>query len=186
MTGNEFEKRLLADVILLSDIGVTFNDTGALENLRDTLKELVMLPLERPELFCKGQLIKIVKFICLWKYVLYETSSLFIRTAVCLGPYVTRFFFRVPRGLKHGTLLSGVPKCSPDAKIFKVILAKDDLSPDVDFDAIASMTDGYSGRDLKNLSVSAAHCPLIQLEIFGKEKNERFSTLYPILGSFPC
>lgn len=59
MTENEFEKRLLADVIPPSDIGVTFDDIGALENVKDTLKELVMLPLQRPELFCKGQLTKV-------------------------------------------------------------------------------------------------------------------------------
>lgn len=62
VTENEFEKRLLADVIPPSDIGVTFDDIGALENVKDTLKELVMLPLQRPELFCKGQLTKV--FIC--------------------------------------------------------------------------------------------------------------------------
>lgn len=27
--------------------------------MKDTLKELVMLPLQRPELFCKGQLTKV-------------------------------------------------------------------------------------------------------------------------------
>ena len=59
MTENEFEKRLLADVIPPTDIGVTFDDIGALENVKDTLKELVMLPLQRPELFCKGQLTKV-------------------------------------------------------------------------------------------------------------------------------
>lgn len=41
----------------------------------------------------------------------------------------------------------------PDAwnrlKILKVILAKEDISPDVDLVAIANMTDGYSGSDLK-------------------------------------
>ncbi|KVH98985.1 hypothetical protein Ccrd_022782 [Cynara cardunculus var. scolymus] len=58
VTENEFEKRLLADVIPPSDIGVTFDDIGALEKVKDTLKELVMLPLQRPELFCKGQLTK--------------------------------------------------------------------------------------------------------------------------------
>ncbi|KAL6968496.1 hypothetical protein U1Q18_034298, partial [Sarracenia purpurea var. burkii] len=57
-TENEFEKKLLADVIPPSDIGVSFDDIGALENVKDTLKELVMLPLRRPELFCKGQLTK--------------------------------------------------------------------------------------------------------------------------------
>ena len=59
VTENEFEKRLLADVIPPDDIGVTFDDIGALENVKDTLKELVMLPLQRPELFCKGQLTKV-------------------------------------------------------------------------------------------------------------------------------
>lgn len=41
----------------------------------------------------------------------------------------------------------------PDApnrgKILSVILAKEDLAPDVDLEAIANMTDGYSGSDLK-------------------------------------
>ncbi|KAK3043271.1 hypothetical protein RJ639_002514 [Escallonia herrerae] len=59
VTENEFEKRLLGEVIPPSDIGVTFDDIGALENVKDTLKELVMLPLQRPELFCKGQLTKV-------------------------------------------------------------------------------------------------------------------------------
>ncbi|KAF3680431.1 putative MORC family CW-type zinc finger protein 3-like [Capsicum annuum] len=51
---NEFEKALLADVIPPSDIGVTFDDIGALESVTDTLKELIMLPLQRPELFSKS------------------------------------------------------------------------------------------------------------------------------------
>jgi len=62
VTENEFEKKLLADVIPPTDIGVTFDDIGALENVKDTLKELVMLPLQRPELFCKGQLTKVNRF----------------------------------------------------------------------------------------------------------------------------
>jgi len=41
----------------------------------------------------------------------------------------------------------------PDApnrgKILRVILAKEDLAADVDLEAIANMTDGYSGSDLK-------------------------------------
>ncbi|KAF7043052.1 hypothetical protein CFC21_052502 [Triticum aestivum] len=65
-TENEFEKRLLADVIPPNDIGVTFDDIGALENVKETLKELVMLPLQRPELFCKGQLTKPCKGILLF------------------------------------------------------------------------------------------------------------------------
>lgn len=56
---NVLEKRLLPDVIPPSDIGVTFDDIGALEKVKDTLKDLVMVPLQRPELFCKGQLLKV-------------------------------------------------------------------------------------------------------------------------------
>lgn len=44
----------------------------------------------------------------------------------------------------------------PDAvnreKILKVILAKEEMAENVDLEAIAKMTDGYSGSDLKVLS----------------------------------
>lgn len=93
-----------------------------------------------------------------------------------------------------------LPDAPNRAKILKVILAKEDLSADVDFDAIASMTDGYSGSDLKvifvspfsllnfirdtlylynrvlygmqNLCVTAAHIPI--KEILEKEKKVVF------------
>ncbi|KAF3680423.1 Katanin p60 ATPase-containing subunit [Capsicum annuum] len=65
-TDNEFEKALLADVILPSDIGVTFDDIGALESVKNTLKELIMLPLQRSELFSKSKLTKPCKGILLF------------------------------------------------------------------------------------------------------------------------
>lgn len=46
-------------------------------------------------------------------------------------------------------LMVNLPDAANRAKILKVILAKEDLSPDIDFDSVASMTDGYSGSDLK-------------------------------------
>ncbi|BBN12403.1 ATPase family AAA domain-containing protein 1 [Marchantia polymorpha subsp. ruderalis] len=55
---NEFEKMLLPEVIPPDELGVTFDHIGALENVKETLRELVMLPLQRPELFVKGQLTK--------------------------------------------------------------------------------------------------------------------------------
>lgn len=73
VTENEFEKKLLAEVIPPGDIGVTFEDIGALENVKETLKELVMLPLQRPELFGKGQLTKVDKL-----YREYVRSLLFL------------------------------------------------------------------------------------------------------------
>ncbi|KAL7209275.1 hypothetical protein ACSBR1_030916 [Camellia fascicularis] len=54
---NEFEKRTRPEVILASEIGVTFKDIGALDDIKESPQELVMLPLRRPDLF-KGGLLK--------------------------------------------------------------------------------------------------------------------------------
>ncbi|XP_050221289.1 uncharacterized protein LOC126671551 [Mercurialis annua] len=256
VTENEFEKRLLADVIPPTDIGVTFDDIGALENVKDTLKELVMLPLQRPELFCKGQLTKPCKGILLFgppgtgktmlaKAVATEAGANFINismssiTSKWFGEgekYVKAVFslaskiapsvvfvdevdsmlgrrenpgeHEAMRKMKNEfmvnwdglrtkdtervlvlaatnrpfdldeavirrlprRLMVNLPDAPNRAKIMRVILAKEDLSPDVDFDAIASLTDGYSGSDLKNLCVTAAHRPI--KEILEKEKKE--------------
>ncbi|KAH1126354.1 hypothetical protein AAZX31_06G163200 [Glycine max] len=254
VTENEFEKRLLADVIPPNDIGVTFDDIGALENVKDTLKELVMLPLQRPELFCKGQLTKPCKGILLFgppgtgktmlaKAVATEAGANFINismssiTSKWFGEgekYVKAVFslaskiapsvifvdevdsmlgrrenpgeHEAMRKMKNEfmvnwdglrtkdtervlvlaatnrpfdldeavirrlprRLMVNLPDAPNRAKILKVILEKEDLSSDIDMDAIASMTDGYSGSDLKNLCVTAAHRPI--KEILEKEK----------------
>lgn len=42
-----------------------------------------------------------------------------------------------------------LPDASNREKILRVVLAKEELVPDVDLEAIANMTDGYSGSDLK-------------------------------------
>ncbi|XP_039025174.1 uncharacterized protein LOC120158386 isoform X4 [Hibiscus syriacus] len=257
VTENEFEKKLLADVIPPSDIGVSFNDIGALENVKDTLKELVMLPLQRPELFCKGQLTKPCKGILLFgppgtgktmlaKAVATEAGANFINismssiTSKWFGEgekYVKAVFslaskiapsvifvdevdsmlgrrenpceHEAMRKMKNEfmvnwdglrtkdkervlvlaatnrpfdldeavirrlprRLMVNLPDVPNREKILRVILAKEELSPNVDLEAIANMTDGYSGSDLKNLCVTAAHCPI--REILGKEKKER-------------
>ncbi|CAI9757346.1 unnamed protein product [Fraxinus pennsylvanica] len=261
VTENEFEKRLLADVIPPNDIGVTFDDIGALENIKDTLKELVMLPLQRPELFCKGQLTKPCKGILLFgppgtgktmlaKAVATEAGANFINismssiTSKWFGEgekYVKAVFslaskiapsvvfvdevdsmlgrrenpgeHEAMRKMKNEfmvnwdglrtkdtervlvlaatnrpfdldeavirrlprRLMVNLPDAANRAKILKVILAKEDLSSDVDLDSIASMTDGYSGSDLKNLCVTAAHRPI--REILEKERREQAAAL---------
>lgn len=43
----------------------------------------------------------------------------------------------------------GLPDAPNREKILRVILAKEELSPDVDLSAVANMTEGYSGSDLK-------------------------------------
>ncbi|XP_009589950.1 uncharacterized protein [Nicotiana tomentosiformis] len=261
VTENEFEKRLLADVIPPSDIGVTFDDIGALENVKDTLKELVMLPLQRPELFCKGQLTKPCKGILLFgppgtgktmlaKAVATEAGANFINISMSsitskwfgegekyvkavfslaskIAPSVvfvdevdsmlgrrenpgeheamrkmknefmvnwdglrTKDTERVlvlaatnrPYDLDEAVirrlprrLMVNLPDAPNRAKILKVILAKEDLAPDVGLDAVASLTDGYSGSDLKNLCVTAAYRPI--REILEKEKKEHDAAL---------
>ncbi|KAM1229069.1 hypothetical protein ACFX2J_008083 [Malus domestica] len=257
VTGNEFEKKLLADVIPPSDIGVSFDDIGALENVKDTLKELVMLPLQRPELFTKGQLTKPCKGILLFgppgtgktmlaKAVATEAGANFINismssiTSEWFGEgekYVKAVFslaskiapsvvfvdevdsmlgrrenpgeHEAMRKMKNEfmvnwdglrtkdkervlvlaatnrpfdldeavirrlprRLMVNLPDGQNREKILRVVLAKEDLETDVDLEAVANMTDGYSGSDLKNLCVAAAHLPI--REILEKEKKER-------------
>ncbi|XP_022882520.1 uncharacterized protein LOC111399421 isoform X2 [Olea europaea var. sylvestris] len=249
VTENEFEKRLLADVIASSDIGVTFDAIGALENVKDTLKELVMLPLQRPELFCKGQLTKPCKGILFFgppgtgktmlaKAVATDAGANFINISMSSisskwfgegEKYVKAVFslaskiapsivfvdevdsmlgrrespgeHEAMRKMKNEfmvnwdglrtkdtervlvlaatnrpfdldeavirrlprRLMVNLPDAANRAKILKVILAKEDLSPNVDLNSVASMTNGYSGSDLKNLCITAAHRPIREL-----------------------
>ncbi|WOL18573.1 hypothetical protein Cni_G27370 [Canna indica] len=257
VTENEFEKKLLADVIPPNDIGVTFDDIGALENVKETLIELVMLPLQRPELFCKGQLTKPCKGILLFgppgtgktmlaKAVATEAGANFINismssiTSKWFGEgekYVKAVFtlaskiapsvifvdevdsmlgrrenpgeHEAMRKMKNEfmvnwdglrtkdkervlvlaatnrpfdldeavirrlprRLMVNLPDAANREKILRVILSKEELAPDIDLEVVANMTDGYSGSDLKNLCVTAAHCPI--REILEKEKKER-------------
>ncbi|KAF2614836.1 hypothetical protein F2Q70_00009385 [Brassica cretica] len=257
VTENEFEKKLLSDVIPPSDIGVSFDDIGALENVKDTLKELVMLPLQRPELFDKGQLTKPTKGILLFgppgtgktmlaKAVATEAGANFINismssiTSKWFGEgekYVKAVFslaskiapsvifvdevdsmlgrrenpgeHEAMRKMKNEfmvnwdglrtkdrervlvlaatnrpfdldeavirrlprRLMVNLPDATNRSKILSVILSKEEIAPDVDLEAIANMTDGYSGSDLKNLCVTAAHLPI--REILEKEKKEK-------------
>ncbi|KAL6648178.1 hypothetical protein ACP70R_012402 [Stipagrostis hirtigluma subsp. patula] len=256
-TENEFEKRLLGDVIPPHEIGVTFEDIGALESVKDTLKELVMLPLQRPELFSRGQLMKPCKGILLFgppgtgktmlaKAVATEAGANFINISMSsisskwlgegekfvkavfslaskIAPSVifvdevdgmlgrrenpgeheamrkmknefmvnwdglrTKEKERVlvlaatnrPFDLDEAVvrrlprrLMVNLPDASNRRKILSVILAKEDLADDVDLEAIANLTEGYSGSDLKNLCVTAAHRPI--RDILEKEKKER-------------
>lgn len=60
MPDNEFEKRIRPEIIPAGEIGVNFQDIGALDDVKESLQELVMLPLRRPDLFTKGGLIKVI------------------------------------------------------------------------------------------------------------------------------
>ncbi|KAI3961209.1 hypothetical protein MKX01_035795 [Papaver californicum] len=261
VTENEFEKKLLADVIPPADIGISFDDIGALETVKGTLKELVMLPLQRPELFSKGQLTKPCKGILLFgppgtgktmlaKAVATEAGANFINISMSSiaskwfgegEKYVKAAFslaskiapsvlfvdevdsllgrrenpgeHEAMRKMKNEFMLNwdglrtkdkervlvlaatnrpfdldeavirrlprrlmvNLPDARNREKILGVILAKEEMAPDVNLEVVANMTDGYSGSDLKNLCVTAAYCPI--REILEKEKEEKGSVL---------
>ncbi|KAI5063446.1 hypothetical protein GOP47_0022306 [Adiantum capillus-veneris] len=63
---NEFEKRIRPDIIPAGEIGVSFEDIGALDDVKEALQEVVMLPLQRSDLFSRGGLIKPCKGILLF------------------------------------------------------------------------------------------------------------------------
>ncbi|GJW47968.1 putative stress-related protein-like protein, partial [Tanacetum coccineum] len=72
--------------------------------------------------------------------------------------------------LEYEWLMVNLPDAANMEKILKVILAKEELAHGIDLEAMAAMTDEYSGSDLKNLCVTAAHCPI--REILEKEKKD--------------
>uniref|UniRef100_A0ACD5Y683 Uncharacterized protein n=3 Tax=Avena sativa TaxID=4498 RepID=A0ACD5Y683_AVESA len=254
---NEFERNLLSDIIEPNNIGVTFDDIGALENVKETLEELIVVPLKRPELFRKGQLLKPVKGILFFgppgtgktmlaKAVATESGAKFINIAMSsitskwLGEgekYVKAVFSLASKASpsiifidevdsmlasresseEHETMrkmknefmvhwdglrtkdkervlvlaatnrpfdldeavirrfprrfMVNLPDASSREKILKLILSKEELAEDVDLVTLASMTDGYSGSDLKNLCIAAAHRPIRELR--DREEQEK-------------
>eukprot|EP01111_Echinosteliopsis_oligospora_P002928 TRINITY_DN14748_c0_g1_i1.p1 TRINITY_DN14748_c0_g1~~TRINITY_DN14748_c0_g1_i1.p1 ORF type:complete len:272 (-),score=64.83 TRINITY_DN14748_c0_g1_i1:165-881(-) len=74
-------------------------------------------------------------------------------------------------------LMVDLPDQENRVKVLQVILAKEELSPDVDLNALAQMTEGYSGSDLKNLSIAAAYQPIREfLRAEKEQQKEKIST----------
>lgn len=63
---NDYESELASSVVRAKEIGITFDQIGALEDVKTTLEELIILPLKRPELFNKGNLRKPCKGVLLF------------------------------------------------------------------------------------------------------------------------
>ncbi|XP_009407780.2 uncharacterized protein LOC103990390 isoform X1 [Musa acuminata AAA Group] len=66
ITKDEFEKNFVSALIPPDEIGVKFDDIGALEDVKRTLNELVSLPMRRPELFSRGNLLRPCKGVLLF------------------------------------------------------------------------------------------------------------------------
>lgn len=58
-------KSFSSNVVPPNDIGVNFDDIGALQNVKDELKELLTIPFKRPELSCKRKLTEVFFFLSL-------------------------------------------------------------------------------------------------------------------------
>ncbi|TVU11987.1 hypothetical protein EJB05_45601 [Eragrostis curvula] len=63
---DEYERNFISAVVPPNEIGVKFDDIGALEDVKKTLDELVTLPMRRPELFAHGNLLRPCKGILLF------------------------------------------------------------------------------------------------------------------------
>jgi SpoVK/Ycf46/Vps4 family AAA+-type ATPase len=70
LSKDEHEKNFASAVVPPNEIGVKFDDIGALEDVKRTLDELVTLPMRRPELFSHGNLLRV------WLAVLLDISLL--------------------------------------------------------------------------------------------------------------
>uniref|UniRef100_A0A7N0U1E1 AAA+ ATPase domain-containing protein n=1 Tax=Kalanchoe fedtschenkoi TaxID=63787 RepID=A0A7N0U1E1_KALFE len=63
---DDYENNFVSAVVPADEIGVRFDDIGALEDVKKALNELVILPMRRPELFAHGNLLRPCKGILLF------------------------------------------------------------------------------------------------------------------------
>ncbi|XP_052117318.1 uncharacterized protein LOC107488294 isoform X3 [Arachis duranensis] len=231
---NEFEKRIRPAVIPANEIGVTFSDIGALDETKESLQELVMLPLRRPDLF-KGGLLKPCRGILLFgppgtgktmlaKAIANEAGASFIN--VSMSTITSKWFGEDEKNVRalftlaakvsptiifvdevdsmlgqrsrvgeheamrkiknefmthwdglmtkpgerilvlaatnrpfdldeaiirrfERRIMVGLPSVENREKILKTLLAKEKVDEDLDLKELATMTEGYSGSDLK-------------------------------------
>ncbi|PHT86694.1 hypothetical protein T459_08800 [Capsicum annuum] len=57
---------IAGDVVNLDHIDVKFDSIGGLDGIKETLFQLAILPLRRPELFCNGKLLGPMKGVLLY------------------------------------------------------------------------------------------------------------------------
>ncbi|CAL4959105.1 unnamed protein product [Urochloa decumbens] len=245
---NEFEKRIRPEVIPANEIGVSFDDIGALDDIKESLHELVMLPLRRPDLF-KGGLLKPCRGILLFgppgtgktmlaKAIANEAQASFIN--VSMSTITSKWFGEDEKNVRalftlaakvsptiifvdevdsmlgqrnrageheamrkiknefmthwdgllsrpdqrilvlaatnrpfdldeaiirrfERRIMVGLPSMESRELIMRRLLSKEKVDEGLDFKELATMTEGYSGSDLKNLCTTAAYRPVREL-----------------------
>ncbi|URE17020.1 hypothetical protein MUK42_11633, partial [Musa troglodytarum] len=222
--------RIRPEVIPASEIGVTFDDIGALDDIKESLQELVMLPLRRPDLF-KGGLLKPCRGILLFgppgtgktmlaKAIANEAGASFIN--VSMSTITSKWFGEGSRVGEHEAMrkiknefmthwdglltkpeerilvlaatnrpfdldeaiirrferriMVGLPSQESRELILRTLLSKEKIEEKLDFKELATMTEGYSGSDLKNLCTTAAYRPV--RELIQKERLKELVLLF--------
>ncbi|KAG4988238.1 hypothetical protein JHK85_031221 [Glycine max] len=196
---DEFESNFISAVVPPGEIGVKFDDIGALEDVKKALNELVILPMRRPELFSRGNLLR-------WFGDAEKLTKALFSFASKLAPvivFVDEQIFKIGSSITTSSgplrtnlvsslwqvslLLNGLVEMEREnaenrMKILRIFLAQENLNSDFQFDKLANLTDGYSGSDLKNLCIAAAYRPV--QELLEEEKkgasNDTTSILRPL------
>jgi len=265
---NEFEKRIRPEVIPANEIGVSFDDIGALDDIKESLHELVMLPLRRPDLF-KGGLLKPCRGILLFgppgtgktmlaKAIANEAQASFIN--VSMSTITSKWFGEDEKNVRalftlaakvsptiifvdevdsmlgqrnrageheamrkiknefmthwdgllsrpdqrilvlaatnrpfdldeaiirrfERRIMVGLPSMESRELIMRRLLSKEKVDEGLDYKELATMTEGYSGSDLKNLCTTAAYRPV--RELIQRERKKELEKMKREKGKTP-